>query len=107
MVPQNRVVKGLDPPCRQLDLWRPPGQFSCLGVLGACTSMPFSGVVSLTSQAFSSCTHGMMGTEVEKGDPALSFPFLLGVLGEGGSLVLFSRVSSFWLLSPLSVASDR
>lgn len=75
-------------PCGHLGLRRPPDQSSrprCFRVCRTPTPFPFGAVV-LTRRAFGGCSRGMAGTEVEKGDPAPGFPFLLGVLGEGGSL---------------------
>lgn len=93
-------------PCGHLGLRRPPDQSSrprCFRVCRTPTPFPFGAVV-LTRRAFGGCSRGMAGTEVEKGDPAPGFPFLLGVLGEGGSLET-SR-GSLAPLAPSLFASD-
>lgn len=51
--------------------------------MGACAPTPFSfGVVSPTSWAFSSCTHGKVETEIGKGDAHPQLPFPPGCFGE-------------------------
>lgn len=65
----------------RVTLWRPPGLCSQPS-MGACAPTHFSfGVVSPTSWAFNSCTHGMMETEVEKGDAHPQLPFPPGCFG--------------------------
>lgn len=92
-------------PCGHLGLRRPPDRSSRPRCAGACrtpTPFPF-GVVILTRWAFSGCSHGMVGNEVEKGDPRPRLPLLPGCFEGRRKLGNFLRVSGS--SRPLSFAS--
>lgn len=91
--------------CGHPGLRRPLGQSSrprCAGVCRTPAPFPFGAVV-LTRQAFSGCSHGMVGTEVEKGDPRPRLPLPPGCCRGRRKPGNFLRVSGSSL--PLSLAS--